>query len=72
MPASRSKQLALAAAHLGLTSHQTIQSFITAGLLALATHDRAFAMALARTAGVTWEELAADADATDTLSRLMP
>jgi hypothetical protein len=37
MPAIRSKQLALAAAALGLTSEQTIQSFITAGLLSLAT-----------------------------------
>ena len=71
MTTTRSRQLALAAATLGLSSELTIQSFITAGLLSLAAHDRAFAMALARSAGMTWDDLA-EADSTDVLARLMP
>jgi hypothetical protein len=55
---SRSRQLALAAAHLGLPdSEAAIQSFITAGLLSLAEHDNTFGLALARMAGVDWSEL---------------
>ena len=71
MPAVRSKQIALAAAQMGLTSEQTIQSFITAGLLTLATHDPAFRYALMRTAGADWGELES-ADPAEMLSRVMP
>lgn len=71
MPRVRSRQVALAAAAMGVSSEQAIQSFITAGLLSLATHDRAFAMALARTAGMDFDELAT-ADHTEVLARLMP
>ena len=60
MPPSRSRQLALAAAYLGLPdSESAIQSFITAGLLSLAEHDSTFALAVARMAGIDWSELEA-------------
>ena len=71
MSQTRSRQIALAAASLGISSEQAIQSFITAGLLSLAGHDKAFAMALARSAGMAWDDLA-EADSTDVLARLMP
>jgi hypothetical protein len=71
MTATRSRQIALAAATLGLSSEMTIQSFLTAGLLSLAAHDKVFAMALARSAGMAWDDLAS-ADSTDVLARLMP
>lgn len=55
---SRARQLALAAAYLGLSdSESVIQSFITAGLLSLAEHDSTFGLALARMAGVDWDDL---------------
>lgn len=57
MPEVRSRQLALAAAHLGITSHQAIQSFITAGILSLAANDPLFATMLLRTSGVSWNDL---------------
>jgi hypothetical protein len=72
MPAVRSKQIALAAAVLGVTGEQCIQGFITAGLLSLAANDRIFAQALARTAGVSWEELESAEDHATVLAKVLP
>jgi hypothetical protein len=57
MPEPRSRQVALAAAFLGISSEAWIQSVISAGLLALSQNDATFALALARSAGVSWENL---------------
>lgn len=57
MPASRSRQVALAAAYLGIDGERFIQSSISASLLSLADHDPTFALALARTSGVEWDDL---------------
>ena len=58
MPPSRARQLALAAAYLGLPdSESCIQNFVTAGLLSLSEHDSTFGLALARLAGVDWDDL---------------
>jgi hypothetical protein len=70
MPAIRSKQIALAGAALGLSAEQTIQVFITSGLLSLATHNEPFRLALLRSSGVDWDDLAS-ADSTDVLAKLM-
>jgi hypothetical protein len=71
MPRTRALQIALAGAHLGLSSEQTIQSFITAGLLSLASHDRVFRYALLRAAGVPFDDLA-KVDYPDALAKLAP
>jgi len=71
MPEVRSKQIALAAAYLGTDGETVIQSAVTALLLSLASADKNFAAMLARTAGVSWSDLA-KADSTDILARLMP
>jgi hypothetical protein len=57
MTESRSQQVSLAAASLGITSEALIQSFITAGLLTMTAHDDALAFALARAGGASWEQL---------------
>jgi hypothetical protein len=55
---SRSRQLALAAAFLGMPdSESVIQSFIFAGLRSLAEHDATFKLALLRSADVDWDTL---------------
>ena len=54
MPQTRAAQIALAAAELGISSEQFIQSAITAALLTCADHDDKLAFALARAAGATW------------------
>jgi len=56
MPKPRARQLALAAAFLGLPdSESVIQSFISAGLLSLAEHDATFKLALLRACDVDWD-----------------
>jgi hypothetical protein len=56
MPAPRARQLALAASFLGFrSSEDVIQSFITAGLLSLAEHDKTFQLALMRATGIDWD-----------------
>jgi hypothetical protein len=55
---ARSRQLALAAAFLGLPdSEAVIQNFVTAGLLSLADHDATFKLALMRSAGIDWDTI---------------
>jgi hypothetical protein len=70
MPEVRSKQIALAAAYLGTDGETIIQSAVTALLLSLAGADASFAAMLARTQGLSWDELV-KADRTDILAKLM-
>jgi endonuclease/exonuclease/phosphatase family metal-dependent hydrolase len=57
MPETRSRQVAVASAHLDVTGEEFIQSAITAALLSLCEADRSFCYALARAAGVEFETL---------------
>ena len=58
MPEVRSKQIAMAAAYLGISGHEFIQSAITAALLSLCDQgDKTFAYMLSRAAGVEFETL---------------
>jgi hypothetical protein len=57
MPPSRAKQIALAATASGVSSEQWIQATITAGLLSQAASDGALAMALMRSAGISWDDI---------------
>jgi hypothetical protein len=58
MPETRRKMLALAAAHLGVTSSEVvIQASISALLMELAARDKGFAFALARCASVDWDDI---------------
>ena len=54
---SRSRQIALASAYLGIDGEAFIQSSISASLLSMAEHDPTFGLALARSAGVDWDDL---------------
>jgi hypothetical protein len=55
---ARARQVALAAAHLGLPDGESfVQASIDASLLSLSEHDPAFKLALARSAGVSWPTL---------------
>lgn len=58
MPTSRANQIALAAASINVTSELLIQSFITAGLLSMADDDTMLALALAKSGGASWEQIA--------------
>jgi hypothetical protein len=54
----RARMCSLAAAHLGLPSSEIfIQSAITAALMTLGQEDPVFALMLARSAGIDWNEL---------------
>lgn len=64
MNTARSEQLALAAASIGVDSEVLIQTFITAGLLAMAEADSPLAFAIARSGGASWDDLEALAKAT--------
>jgi hypothetical protein len=64
MTTARSEQLALAAASIGVDSEVLIQTFLTAGLLAMAEHDSPLAFALARSGGASFDDLEALAKAT--------
>jgi hypothetical protein len=58
MSETRRRMVALCAAHLGVTSsEQVIQAAISALMVELAARDKGFAFALARTAGVTWDDI---------------
>jgi hypothetical protein len=50
-------QLALIAAEWGCTSEEVIQSFLAAGIMTVAEHDRTIGLALMRAAGVSWDNL---------------
>jgi hypothetical protein len=64
MPEVRSQQIALAAASLGITSEQFVQTAITTLLLTVAEHDSPLAFALARAGGASWDDLKALAEVT--------
>ncbi len=66
----RSNQIAMAAAKLDCSGHEFIQSCITAGLLSLAEHDKAFALCLARAAHVDWKHLK-QLSTNDTVAQIM-
>jgi hypothetical protein len=53
----RSRQIALAAAASGVSSHEWIQAALTAGLLSQAANDSTFALSLMRTAGIPWDKI---------------
>jgi hypothetical protein len=57
MPEYRSQQIAMVAAELGITSEAFIQSAITAAIVTAMEHDDTLALALARAAGASWDEL---------------
>jgi hypothetical protein len=57
MSAIRSKQIALCAAYSGVSAEAWIQSAITAAMLSLADHDKAFAYMLVRAGGTDWDSL---------------
>lgn len=71
MPEVRSKQIALAAAYLDTDGEHVIQAAITALLLTLCQADQTFGAMLARTAGLSWDDLV-KADSTDVLAKLLP
>jgi hypothetical protein len=56
-PDIRRRQVALASAYLGIDGERFISAAIAASLLAMADHDSAFALALARCTGVDWDTL---------------
>jgi hypothetical protein len=58
MPEYRAQQIAMVAAELGINSEAFIQSAITAAIVTAMEHDDALALALARAAGASWDELA--------------
>jgi hypothetical protein len=51
------RQVALASAYLGIDGERFISASIAASLLSMADHDSAFALALARCAGVDFDTL---------------
>jgi hypothetical protein len=57
MPEYRSQQIAMVAAEIGISSEHFIQSAITAAIVTAMEHDDTLALALARAAGATWDEL---------------
>ena len=55
MPSSRARQVALAAAYLGMTSSEDfIQSAISDAIIGIASRDRAFAAMITGAAGADW------------------
>ena len=73
MPEDRAALLAIAAAYLGMSGEATIQMFITAGLLRLASKDRNLDNLLSRAGGHDWMsgELKAHYDTMDKLTSPM-
>jgi hypothetical protein len=59
MPEARAQQIAMVSAELGVSAEIFIQSAITAALVSAMEHDDTLALALARVAGASWDELAA-------------
>lgn len=57
MPEYRSQQIAMVAAELGINSEAFIQSAISAAIVTAMEHDDTLALALARAAGASWDEL---------------
>lgn len=63
MSGIRSRQIATCAAYCGVSSEVWIQSAITAAMLSLADHDKAFAYMLVRAGGTEWDSLGRTATA---------
>jgi hypothetical protein len=57
MPECGAQQIAMVSAELGVSSEIFIQSAISAAIITAMEHDDKLALALARAAGASWDEL---------------